>query len=376
MTHTGQPTELLSATPRPALTSALIMTIGVIFAFEVLVPVAPGDNWYSPSTATLMAYGGMSGHLVLEKGEVHRLLTAPLLHAGPLHLAFNALALKIAGDVLERMLGRWWLGALLILGALAGSLASVLVNAPNVIGVGASGAIMALFGCFLAMAFRFPPGPVRRSFLGNGLGTLLPSLLPGLLPMVTGGEGFAIDYAAHGGGAALGLVFGGLLLWLWPADHPHPGGRGFAKAVTVLGLAGIVFAVVQLFGSLSLYRYVGAMIPEQAIPKTDAEARAAGPHLSERYPLDPRSHFYRALDRIAAKDLAGAETALQEAVRLADAWPQVFPADFRVRLHMVQALVLADRGKLETARAVARPACTAQVDDSIRGPLRRAGLCR
>ena len=72
-------------------------------------------------------------------------MVAPLHgHAPPLAVRFisvlNGVGLFLGGVVLEGLLGRAWLGALFVIGALGGSIASVLINDPGTVSVGASGA--------------------------------------------------------------------------------------------------------------------------------------------------------------------------------------------------------------------------------------------
>lgn len=365
----GEPVAL----PRPVLTLALIGLISLVFLAELLLPATRATDTLEPSIATLIAYGGTSGQLVFTQGEWFRLMTAALVHASPAHLALNSLALLVAGGSLELLVGRLWLAALFIIGALGGSLASIHWNPANIVGVGASGAIMALFGALGLLAFRFGPGPARRAFLTNALGALIPSLLPGLLPLagVSGGQ---IDYASHAGGAVAGAALGGMMLLLWRGDMARPGAKGLAALVVLAGLGVSGYGGLRLAQGFDAIAYEGRLIPEADLPKTDAAARAAAADLAARFPDDPRGHYYLALRQADDRRPAEAEASARRAVALVDRYSEAFKPGFRARLHGVHALILNDLGRTAEAKSVAAPACSGGSAD-VQAALRRGRLC-
>jgi hypothetical protein len=130
------------------------------------------------------------------------------LHGGPLHLAFNLLALFVFGsDVEERMGGRAFIGYYLLCGmggaALSYALALVLRSG---ITVGASGAI---FGVALAFAWFWPerriyvfplpvPVPVRW---------LIAFLVAVSLVLAVAGATDGVAHLAHLGGFAAGFLY-------------------------------------------------------------------------------------------------------------------------------------------------------------------------
>ena len=77
------------------------------------------------------------------RGQLHRLLTAALLHRDPIHLIFNLYWLWTLGPLIERHLGTWR-SALLFAALAAGSNAAefTLLSGP----VGLSGVVFGLFG--------------------------------------------------------------------------------------------------------------------------------------------------------------------------------------------------------------------------------------
>jgi rhomboid protease GluP len=91
-------------------------------------------------------------------GEWWRLLAASFLHAGPLHLAVNMLALGVIGPWVEWMLGHWRL-AVIYLGSAIGSMAAVqILMQQGLIDdgllVGASGAIFGVVGAQIVLLLR------------------------------------------------------------------------------------------------------------------------------------------------------------------------------------------------------------------------------
>ena len=99
----------------------------------------------------------------LRDGSVLRLFTALFLHADWSHLLGNLVFLLIFGLPAERVLGPWRLLLLFLLGGAAANLAALYaMGSPDRIIIGASGAVSALLGAYLAL------------FPGARLGVVLP----------------------------------------------------------------------------------------------------------------------------------------------------------------------------------------------------------
>lgn len=369
-----EPQPDAAALPRPILTWLTLAALALIYLGEASFQAGVGGSFLDPSIQTLVAWGGMSRNLIEERGEWFRLLTAAFLHGGVAHLAMNSLALFIAGSALEPFIGRLWLAALFFIGALAGGLASITLNAPNIVGVGASGAIMGLFGFFLTIAFRFRKGPVRRAFVVNSLGTLIPSTLPALLPAVTGGSGFAIDYAAHGGGALGGAALGLAFVLLWKEEQRWPPLRMLAAAIVLAGLATLAYGAMRLSASFAEHSFASSLMSDADQPKTDAEARARADDLIARFPNDPRGYYYKALQLAQNDDAKGMEPYARMAVERTERYPGIFRERFRARVRMAHALALNDLKRIDEAKTVAGPVC-ARGDEEVVGVLRKEGLC-
>jgi rhomboid protease GluP len=115
---------------KPWATGALIAVLLLGFIAELAWGLRPWSGLLQPTLETLVAFGGLARPLV-EEGQWYRLLTMAFLHADALHLALNLVALGIGGMLLESLLGRLWLLAVFVLGALGGSALSLSWNAAS-----------------------------------------------------------------------------------------------------------------------------------------------------------------------------------------------------------------------------------------------------
>ncbi len=147
-------------------------------------------------------------------GSVLRLVSALFLHADWMHLLGNLVFLLIFGLPAERVMGgARILGLFLLGGAVANTAAALAIGAPDRVIIGASGAVSAVIGAYLAL------------FPGARLGVVLPlgiflefvrvpaSLLIGLWALLQvvfaySGPAFgAVAWPAHIAGFLFGVVF-------------------------------------------------------------------------------------------------------------------------------------------------------------------------
>ncbi|MFT4247124.1 MAG: rhomboid family intramembrane serine protease [Pseudomonas sp.] len=152
---------------KPALRWAvplLFAAIWLAFLWSISRPVAARD-------ALWLDWGALSSGVsrpgdwwaMLQDGSVLRLFTALFLHADWSHLLGNLVFLLIFGLPAERILGPWRLLLLFLLGGAASNLAAVVaIGTPDRVVIGASGAVSALIGTYLAL------------FPGAKLGVVLP----------------------------------------------------------------------------------------------------------------------------------------------------------------------------------------------------------
>ncbi|GAB2499357.1 rhomboid family intramembrane serine protease [Pseudoxanthomonas sangjuensis] len=113
-----------------------------------------------PQASLLRDWGALSGGLAsreawragLHDGSILRLFTAMFLHADWAHLLGNLMFLLIFGLPAERMMGPWrLLGLFLFGGAVSNLAAGLYIGAPDRVIIGASGAVSAVIGAYLAL---------------------------------------------------------------------------------------------------------------------------------------------------------------------------------------------------------------------------------
>ena len=152
------------------------------------------------------------------EGRGLRLLTALFLHADWIHLLGNLVFLLIFGLPAERVMGPWRFLLLFLLGGAVANLAAVLaIAAPQRLVIGASGAVSAVIGAYLALFPRAKLGVVLPLGLFLEFVRAPASLLIGVwavLQVVFAyiGPAFgAVAWAAH----VAGFLFGvGFALWV------------------------------------------------------------------------------------------------------------------------------------------------------------------
>ncbi len=143
-----------------------------------------------------------------------RLLTALFVHADWAHLLGNLVFLLIFGLPAERAMGSWRLLALFLAGGALSNLATVLViDTPDRLVIGASGAVSGLIGAYLALFPRAHLGVVLPLGLFLEFVRAPASLLIGiwaLLQVVFAyvGPAFgAVAWSAHAVGFLCGALF-------------------------------------------------------------------------------------------------------------------------------------------------------------------------
>ena len=162
-------------------------------------------------------------------GDWWRLFTAPFLHYGPIHLAFNMLALWWFGSAVELAIGRGRYLLLYLVSGLAGS-AGALLFAPSSVTVGASGAIFGILGAAVVLERQG-----THVFGGGALGIIVLNLV----------FTFAVPGISIGGhlGGLVGGALGMLALSRFGRTHAVYGRPGLVGIVGVLAIGAISIAI-------------------------------------------------------------------------------------------------------------------------------------
>jgi len=343
---------------QPWLTYSLLFILISLFTVENLFEVTPGKE-LTPSLSTLLAMGGLSRAVVLSNGEWYRIFAAPFLHGSLVHLIANCVALMLGGPHLERLIGRVWFFALFILAALGGSLMSLALNQPNIVSVGASGALMGVFAALFICSFRLPAGTSARQKLQvDSMRVLIPSLLP----MVSATAGVHIDYGAHFGGALGGAIIGLVMLKFWPEAQRLPQLKSVAKGLSAVGAILVLACAIIALGNYSKYNIV--LIPQAAMPKNAAERQAHAADLLGRYPGDPRSHLFMGEAMENSGDKSGAEREWRSALAITHDHLPLFSQTLEFVARGALAALLTEENRLDEAKVIALPVCRAGQRDS------------
>lgn len=265
---------------------ALVILLAAIYGAELIFAsrIKPGPTF----NTTLVVFGGMSHELVIQVGQWYRLVTSIFLHASFAHLLANSAVLLAAAWFLEGVLGRGWLLATFLLGGLGGSVASVSLNEPSAVSVGASGAVTAVVAAGLVVSAGLADDERRLWLRAFCLSCLLAALqASGQFAWIT------VDRADHFGGAAAGAILGGVILASWRRDAIQPSRQGLALgAALAVALALFVSVPRAGFGDPPL---TALLVPEDQLPKTDAEWEARSADIVRRYPADWRGYLGRAM---------------------------------------------------------------------------------
>ena len=210
-------------------TKVLLIAISAMFVVEIVMG-GPGSLLQGPDGQTLFDLGAMFPPAVAN-GQYWRLFSAMFLHAGLLHIGFNAYALWLFGRGIEGSLGRTWFVVLYFVSGFVASAASYAFGPVGALSVGASGAIFGIFGGFIAYNYRRRHTALGAANLRSAV-TLI--LLNALLAI-----GYrAIDWRAHLGGLVAGLLVG------YVADAL--GSRRNARLIQVLAIAALIGVGVAL----------------------------------------------------------------------------------------------------------------------------------
>ncbi|MBR3250435.1 MAG: rhomboid family intramembrane serine protease [Erysipelotrichaceae bacterium] len=147
---------------------------------------------------------GMSYHLVFNRKQYYRLLTAGFTHREITHILFNMLSLYNVGGYMELLFGH--LGFLLIYfgSMIIGHILALLLRHNDhddyTMSIGASGAVYGVIGAYVMLIVRFNGFSALSELIRPAVSMLVMSMLPG------------IDGKSHICCLAVGLVISFLLM--------------------------------------------------------------------------------------------------------------------------------------------------------------------
>ena len=362
-----------SAASWPLMTFGIAAILLAIFVLELHVSVDPMPH-LTVSLRNSVALGGVGPYFVFHEKEWWRIFTAPFLHGSVGHLIGNTVALCFAGVSLERMLGHIWLAALFLVGAVCGSLGS-LVYGTAVVSVGASGAIMCLVTVLLALSFHYAAGPkanrLRRRALIVVVSAFLPSAGPGAMQ---------IDYGAHLGGFVAGMALGFFFLIRWHEEDASPGLRGAAAVVAIAGLGMTVLSAILVSARYPVYAARSANLIPSALEQSDpAGVARRSEEFAGRYPHDPLARLLHGTDLFNLRDYSAAEEQARAGLGEGENLTTEYAPTLRTQLEMLLAASLFGEGRRDEARSAAAPFCDMPSTDQYlakgRELFQQAGIC-
>jgi len=285
------------------------------------------QSWLGPG----VHHAAFFSAVLATRGEPWRLVTANLLHAGPMHLAFNVLGLLVLGGLLERTIGGMRTALVAGLAALGASFAGLLVGYDAM--VGASGIVAGFAGALLWLELRLPerlPAQWRIPRWPFIAALLADAALPLLVPEIAG--------AAHLGGFAAGALAAALVTG--PNLHRDPLRPAATVAVALvfaLAAASIGSAARLLLGGVAWETHAKRLLALDDAPiliLNDAawliatgrtptpKALAEAQELAQRAVAETGRQDPNLLDTLAevqfqSGDAAGAVETIEEALALA-----------------------------------------------------------
>lgn len=162
------------------------------------------------STESLIDNGGLVPRLVTDNNDYYRLLVAMFLHAGLFHFLMNSYFLYFLGSFTERLLGSTRYAIVYMLSGLGASVAVWLFSDPDIVTIGASGALYGIMGGLLILTFLkpnwFSPYGIRSIRMISFINIVFTIALGGVL-----------SFWGHTGG----LISGIILTYLFIPDYPN-----------------------------------------------------------------------------------------------------------------------------------------------------------
>lgn len=155
------------------------------------------------NNSVLISFGAKY-NILIEQGEIWRLVTCAFLHSNLVHIACNMYSLYIIGPQIQQVYGAMKYLIIYIIACITSSFLSYFMN-PNSISVGASGGIFGLMGALLSYAI-IERNRIQKKYISSLMQIIILNLFIGLSIK-------NIDNFAHIGGL-IGGGFVGYIIYL------------------------------------------------------------------------------------------------------------------------------------------------------------------
>lgn len=189
----------------PLVSIVILVTIGLVFIVQLVAESALGPVYYTPGD-----YGSFLYYLATSRATVilrpWTLVTSIFAHGGFLHILFNGMVFLSFGPVLEARIGSKRFIILFFGSGILAGVAQLVFMAPDVVLLGASGAILGVLGTLTIFAPRLPvllfffiPLKLWMATLGFGILSVF---------LAVSEIGGSIANVAHFAGLIVGLAYG------------------------------------------------------------------------------------------------------------------------------------------------------------------------
>jgi rhomboid protease GluP len=264
----------------------IILGANVMVFIAMVIASGPSLDF---TNKVMDVFGANFGPYTLS-GQWWRLFTYMFLHGSLMHIAFNMWCLWDLGRLCESLYGRWTFAAIYLITGVAGGLASVAWN-PQVLSVGASGAIFGLAGALAASfylgEFSIPKvaiqGTLRSLLFFIGFNVIFGAMIP------------SIDNACHGGGLVSGVILGALIARMAP-QHDSPRRVG-VLIVVALAVVVTAFGVQRWRGSEIHFR--SAIVAQKSVDRMIAELQKK----VKQSPQDASAHYALAHEYFTSRQI-------------------------------------------------------------------------
>ncbi|HTN35809.1 MAG TPA: rhomboid family intramembrane serine protease [Arachidicoccus sp.] len=198
--------------------------------FYFLCMTMGGCGFLVSNIQAVISFGANFSLLTLD-GQWWRIFSCQFMHAGLMHLLLNVYALLFIGIFLEPILGSLRFAIYYLITGTAASLASLWMH-PDLVSLGASGAIFGLFGIFLALlSSGMLEKTIRKALL------ISMSLYVAII-LLNGLKGNT-DNAAHMGGLIAGYIIG----WVTIPELRVNQTLRMLKTVSIMMLSALILTV-------------------------------------------------------------------------------------------------------------------------------------
>lgn len=177
----------------------------VLILLNVLVFLAVDFTGGSEDITHMLEWGAAYTPLIVDEGQVYRIVSCMFLHFGIRHLVNNMLVLFVLGGRLGRTMGKVKFLLVYLLGGVGGNLLSLYMDlrgAEPAVSAGASGAVFAVMGAMIYVVLR------HRGRIEDLSARQV--VIMAALSLYFGFTSSGVDNSAHVGGLVSGFILSAL----------------------------------------------------------------------------------------------------------------------------------------------------------------------